>query len=82
MGPSDMVARIERIIVGVVMNRVEPDENGSFHCLPQGQNMAPLLKTSLDEVADWLRTNPKGGVRMNPTWTKLSRNIFIDGLPR
>ena len=77
-----MVAKIERITGGVVMNRVEPDEDGYFHCLPQGRNMGPILKPSLDDVADWLRANPKGGVRMNPTWTKLSRNIFIDGVPR
>lgn len=77
-----MVAKIERILGGVVQNRAEPDEHGSFHCLPQGSNMHPILKASLDEVSDWLRANPKGGVRMNPTWTKVSRNIFIDGLPR
>ena len=77
-----MVSRIERIRGGVAQNRAEPDADGFYHCMPKGKNVDPVTLRTLDEVADWLRANPTGGVRMNPGWTKLSRNLFIDGVPR
>lgn len=77
-----MVSKIERIIGGVVINTVQPNDKGIFECLPKGQNIDPVQMRTLDEVADWLRTHPEGGVRMNPGWTKLSLNIYIDSIPR
>jgi hypothetical protein len=77
-----MIAKIERIKGGVVVNAVERGEDGLYHCLPKGKNIDAIRIRTLDEVADWLRKNPKAGVRMNPTWTKISKNIFIDGIPR
>ena len=44
--------------------------------------MGPETFSTLDEVAAYLRKNPKAGVRMNPGWTKISKHIFIDGIAR
>jgi hypothetical protein len=76
------VERIERIINGAVVQRAEPAPNGLYACLPSGANMRPVLLSTLDEVADYLRANPGSGVRMNPGWSKISKRVFIDGLPR
>jgi hypothetical protein len=86
------VGRIERIVSGVVIGRVERNADGDFVCMDQGSNQfGPRYKT-LEEVAHFLRNNPRAGVRMmtlnprNPTspesWNKVVRNIYIDGVPR
>ncbi|MBM2712838.1 hypothetical protein JQK88_16750 [Mesorhizobium caraganae] len=74
------VARIERIIGGMVTARVEPGSNGYFACHHFGSNVDPTHLSSLDEVADFLRSHPRSGVRMNPSWVKIVRNIYIDGV--
>lgn len=75
------VATIERIEHGVVTARVERGRrHGKFACLAFGSNVGPILLTSLDDVADFLRSNPGSGVRMNPGWNKIVRNIYIDGV--
>lgn len=76
------VGRIERLVNGKHVAHVERHSDGTFHCFRKGMNMEPVRFGSLDEVADFLRTNPEAGVRMNPRWSKISRHIFIDGVPR
>ncbi|BAU38717.1 hypothetical protein APT_01635 [Acetobacter pasteurianus NBRC 101655] len=78
------VKRIEKIEGGVVTKRAEVNAKGFYVCLPFGCNLlrdAKLFR-NLDDVAKYLRANPKAGVRMNPGWGKISEDIFIDGLPR
>lgn len=76
------VIRIEKIVSGRVVQKAERNEDGLYVCHAFGSNIDPLMFSSLDEVADYLRTNPRSGVRMNPGWSKISRFVFIDGLPR
>jgi hypothetical protein len=76
------VGRIERIVSGTILGKVETDSDGSYNCFAEGSNMHPSKFSSLDDVADFLSKNPRGGVRMNPGWGKIVENIFIDGLPR
>lgn len=76
------VKRIERIVGTAVLGRVEPASDGKYRCLLKGSNMDPVAFSTLDEVADFLRMNPHGGVRMNPGWSKIVENIHIDGRPR
>ena len=76
------VGRIERVMFGSVMQRAERNDNGFYVCHAFGSNINPILKASLDEVADYLRKNPQAGVRMNPGWSKIVRNVFIDGVAR
>jgi len=77
------VARIEKVDPsGVVVQRAELGPDGNYHCLPSGNNVDTVYFKTLDEVADYLRTNAKAGVRMNPGWSKISRRIFIDGIAR
>lgn len=74
------VARIERIIAGVVTGRVERGSGGFFACHDFGSNVDATSLASLDDVADFLRTHPRSGVRMNPQWKRITRNIHIDGV--
>ncbi len=74
------VARIERIVIGVVTGRVERDSSGFFACHHFGSNVDATPLASLDDVADFLRTHPRSGVRMNPQWKRITRNIHIDGV--
>lgn len=74
------VARIERIIAGVVRGRVERGSGGFFACHAFGSNVDATLLASLDDVADFLRTHPRSGVRMNPQWKRITRNIHIDSV--
>lgn len=74
------VARIERIIRGVVTGRVERGSGGFFACHHFGSNVNVTALASLDDVADFLRTHPRSGVRMNPQWKRITRNIHIDGV--
>ena len=74
--------RIERIVGGVVKGVPRKYANGLYRCHAAGQNMADEWFATLEEVADFLRKNPLGGVRMTPGYGKISENIFIDGSPR
>ncbi len=74
------VSRIERIVGGLVIGRVESGSDGNYSCHHFGSNVAPVLHARLDDVADFLRAHPRSGVRMNPGWGKISRNIYIDGV--
>lgn len=74
------VTRIERIVGGVVTGRVERGSDGFFACHEFGLNVAQTRLASLDDVADFLRSQPRSGVRMNPGWDKSSKNIYIDGV--
>lgn len=76
------VSRIEQIVGGKVMKRVVPSKTGKFRCFPKGMNTDPVWFTTLDEVADYLRTNLHSGVRMQPGDSKIVDHIHIDGLPR
>jgi hypothetical protein len=76
------VGRIERIIGGVVNGAAEPSEDdGKYHCHFFGSNSNPEIFDDLDKVADFLRRNKRSGVRMNPGWSKISRNVYVDGVP-
>lgn len=74
------VARIERIAAGTVTGRVEPGAEGHFACHDFGSNVIPTRLATLDEVADLLRSRPGSGVRMNPGWGRMTRNLHIDGV--
>lgn len=74
------ITKIERIVSGLATGVVQRDSAGNFICHHFGSNVAPLSCVSLDDVADFLRTYPRSGVRMNPGWVKISRNIYIDGV--
>lgn len=74
------VARIERVIGGIVTGRVERGSDGLFACHDFGSNVTPTRLSSLDDVADFLRSRPRSGVRMNPGWGRITRNIYIDGV--
>lgn len=77
------IGRIEKIKSGVVVQKAEPhSKDGHFWCHTYGSNIDPIRLSSLDEVAEYLRDNPKSGVRMNPGWSKISEDIFIDGAAR
>lgn len=74
---------IERIEAGVATARVERGKkSGKFECHHFGSNVAALLFDRLDDVAEFLRANPRSGVRMNPGWSKIVEHVFIDGSPR
>jgi hypothetical protein len=77
-----MVSRIERIVGGAVTGTAKRYRNGKFKCHHAGTNENPQWFATLDEVADFLRTNPRSGVRMTPGDGKISENIYIDGVPR
>ncbi|RWO62350.1 MAG: hypothetical protein EOS17_31605 [Mesorhizobium sp.] len=68
------VARIERVIGGMV------GSDGYFACHHFGSNVHPAHLSSLDEVADFLRSHLGSGVRMDPGWAKIERNLHIDGV--
>ncbi len=74
------VARTERIIGGIVRGRVERGSDGFFACHAFGSNVNALPLASLDDVADFLRSHPRSGVRMNPQWKRITKNIHIDGV--
>jgi hypothetical protein len=59
---------------------VERGSDGFFACHEFGSNVAPTRLASLDDVADFLRSQPRSGVRMNPGWDKITKNIHIDGV--
>lgn len=74
------VSRIERIVGGVVTGRVERGSDGLFACHVFGSNVDATPLASLDDVADFLRAHPRSGVRMNPQWKRITRNIYIDSV--
>jgi hypothetical protein len=74
------ISRIERVVGGVVTGRVERDSDGFFACHDFGSNVDPTRLASLDDVAYFLRSRPRSGVRMNPEWKRITRNIYIDGV--
>jgi len=76
------VTRIEKIVSGVVIQCAEPNKDGLYECHEFGSNVSPVKFASLNQVADYLRSNPGSGVRMNPGWSKISKNIYIDGVLR
>jgi hypothetical protein len=77
------VSRIERIEGGRVIQRAEPAKrDGKFRCFFDGENKRPKRLSTLDEVADFLKTQRNSGVRMNPGNSIIRDDIFIDGVPR
>jgi len=74
------VARIERIVGGTVRASAARDASGRYIGHLFGSNVDPVPLATLDDVAAFLKSNPKSGVRMNPGWTKISRNVHIDGI--
>jgi hypothetical protein len=76
------VTRIEKILRGIVVQRAERNEEGFYVCHAFGTNVAAENFSSLDDVADYLRRDPGSGVRMNPGWSKISKDVFIDGVAR
>lgn len=76
------VGRIEQIKAGRVTKRAERNSEGVYVCFPHAQNTGPIKFTSLDDAADYLRTSPGSGIRMEPGRGKISVDVYIDGLPR
>ncbi|MET4015546.1 hypothetical protein BjapCC829_12505 [Bradyrhizobium barranii] len=77
------VTRIEKFdSSGSPTQRAEPDADGQYHYFHFGKNVDAVCFRALDDVAEFLRKPPKAGVRMNPGWSKISRRIYIDGVPR
>ena len=76
------VTRIERIKGGAVVGAAATNSDGFYECLERGKNVDPIKVRSLDDVAAFLRAHPQSGVRMNPRWGKIVKNIYIDGVPR
>jgi hypothetical protein len=74
------VARIELIVGGTVTGRVERSSDGLFACHDFGSNVTPTRVATLDDVADFPRSRPRSGVRMNPGWGRIARNLYIDGV--
>jgi hypothetical protein len=74
------ISRIEKIVSGTVTHTVERSKrSGNYVCLSVGSNMIKSEFADLEQVADYLRSNPGSGVRMNPGWSKIVNNIHIDG---
>jgi len=57
-------------------------KTGRYKCHHFGSNVHPVEFATLDEVAEFLRKHPGNGVRMNPRWSKITKCVFIDGIPR
>lgn len=77
------VTRIEKIDkAGMVVQTCARHPDGKFRVFLRGTNMDAAALNTLDEVADFLRKNPRGGVRMNPGWSRIVERIHIDGIPR
>ena len=74
--------RIEWIVSGIVRGVPKVFKDGRYRCHYQGSNMYPEKPSSLEDVAKFLRANPRGGVRMTPDGNRIVENIFIDGKPR
>jgi hypothetical protein len=74
------VGRIERIVRGVVVARAARHKGGHYACHQFGSNVAPVPIATLDDVADFLKTHPRSGVRMDPGWVRITRNIWLDGV--
>jgi len=73
---------IEKIVAGSVVAKAESHKTSNYHCHHRGSNVDAVELGSLDEVAEFLRENPGSGVRMEPGWSKIVDDIYIDGLPR
>jgi hypothetical protein len=76
------IGRIEKIVRGLVVQSAERNKRGFYVCHAFGTNVAPVELATLDDVAHYLRANPGSGVRMNPGESKVSKHVYIDGLPR
>lgn len=85
MGGGVPVGRIERIVDHVVLQKAERakrgEHAGKYVCDPPGTNDRGIPFETLDEVAAYLRAHPRAGVRMYPGRSKISENIYIDGVP-
>jgi hypothetical protein len=81
-----MVTRIEKIVGSLVVQRAAVAKRemhkGKYVSYPQGSNMDKIPFLTLDDVADFLRTNPGSWVRMDPGSSKVVEFIYIDGHPR
>lgn len=55
---------------------------GKYVCHAFGDNAHGIPFDTLDEVADFLRANPRTSVRMRPGWSRYSEDIYIDGIAR
>lgn len=45
-----------------------------------GPNGTPTRLASQEDVADFLRSRPRSGVRITPGWDRITKNIYIDGV--
>lgn len=78
------IHRIEKIVRGAVIAAAEVAKRGPFAgqyvCLKDGSNKAAVPCRTLDDAADFLRTHPGSGIRMNPAWSKIVNEIHVDGV--
>lgn len=69
------VKRIERIHDGSVTGTAHRDTKGKFVCHMVGLNTDRIEFDTLDEVAEYLRSNRTAGLRMAPSWKKFNSAI-------
>ena len=78
-----MVARIQKIEGGVVVQTAEPHaSDGQYYCHEEGQTMFATKFANLDDAADFLIKNKRSRIRMNPRWSLIVDHIHIDGRTR
>jgi hypothetical protein len=77
-----VVSRIEKVEGGVVVQTAERHTDGLYYCHLQGQTMFPTKFGNLDDAADFLITNRRSRIRMNPGWSLIVDHIHIDGRAR
>ena len=74
--------RVEQIIAGTVVRKALLSRDGCYRCFPEGRKTHVVKLSTLDEVAAFLRADPRGGIRMTPTNGIIRKHIHIDGVPR
>jgi hypothetical protein len=68
--------RIEWIVGGVVHGVPKPCKDGRYRCFYEGTNMNPEMPSTLEDVAKFLRANPRGGVRMTPDNSNRRKHLY------
>ena len=74
--------KIEHIVLGKVLGTPKVHGDGAYRCFFEGTNMSPEKPVTLEEVARFLRANPRGGVRMSPSDSRIVEDIYINGILR
>lgn len=81
-GISKSSLKIEHIVSGKVVGTPKLHGDGAYRCFFEGTNMRPKKPITLEGVEKFLRANPRGGVRMAPSGSRIVEDIYINGVPR